>query len=306
MPLPAGWLAFLYNQFVEKFTAATSRNDLYLTTTISLHVDGLIALCSSLPEPLDQCKSLIKEAKGLCITTENPKSTKTPVSMQHFLKAMLDCAPMGTHDYVINSILTTQGDPKKLPLQANIWFNNIIIPMRALGKKTPSGITPKPDLPIQVEFTPRTAKYDQLVKFQIQLYQTGVTHLPLIGCLDANELHMTWGIIQQFGGIPPSDITGLIGVSFQIVHERMYGTPADGTMVTFLDHWDPGDMTHLLDPWFLRLHATVAGIIHMSGAAEYIAKYLQDLQETCVLVTDGGTPIMMLLNVHSLNKLIMV
>ncbi|KAF9514346.1 hypothetical protein BS47DRAFT_1361730 [Hydnum rufescens UP504] len=137
---------------------------------MSLHVDGLIAPHSSLPEPLDQYKSLIKEAKGLCITMENPKSTKTPVSMQHFLKAMLDCAPTGACDYVINSILMMQGDPEKLLLQANIWFNNIIIPMRVLGEKTPSGITPKPDLPIQVEFTQRTAKDNQLVKFQIQLY----------------------------------------------------------------------------------------------------------------------------------------
>ncbi|KAF9518145.1 hypothetical protein BS47DRAFT_1359165 [Hydnum rufescens UP504] len=129
---------------------------------MSLHVDGLIAPHSSLPEPLDHCKSLIKGAKGLCITMENPKSTKTLVSMQHFLKAMLDCAPAGACDYVINSILTMQGDPKKLLLQQPI--------VRVSGEKTPSGITPKPDLPIQVEFTPRTAKYDQLVKFQIQLY----------------------------------------------------------------------------------------------------------------------------------------
>ncbi|KAF9506737.1 hypothetical protein BS47DRAFT_1367141 [Hydnum rufescens UP504] len=89
---------------------------------------------------------------------ENPKSTKTPVSMQHFLKAMLDCAPTGACDYVINSILMMQGDPEKLLLQANIWFNNIIIPMRVLGEKTPSGITPKPDLPIQVEFAPKDCK----------------------------------------------------------------------------------------------------------------------------------------------------
>ncbi|KAF9506367.1 hypothetical protein BS47DRAFT_1399559 [Hydnum rufescens UP504] len=206
---------------------------------MSLHVDGLIAPRSSLPELLDQYKSLIKEAKGLCITTENPKSTKTPVSVQRFLKAMLDCAPPGARDYVINSILATQGDPEKLLLQANIWFNNIIIPMRASGEKTPSGITPKPDPPIQVEFTPRTVKFDELTR-ERDGYRTSVTRLPLIGCLDvgpeesrayvelahiipwstisrkkdADELHATWGIIQQFGGIPPSDITGRINEPF--------------------------------------------------------------------------------------------
>ncbi|KAF9513645.1 hypothetical protein BS47DRAFT_1362354 [Hydnum rufescens UP504] len=271
---------------------------------------------------------------------ENPKSTKTLVSMQRFLKAMLDCAPAGACDYVINSILRQQGDPEKLLLQATFGLTISSYPqpiVRVSGEKTPSGITPKPDLPIQVEFTPRTAKYDQLTR-EHDGYRTSVTHLPLIGCLDvspeesqayvelahiipwstisrkkdADELHVMWGIIQQFGGIPPSDITGRINEPFNRlvmtlnehhsfdrfdwclipdpyhippiphcymvrVHERMYGTPMDGTIVTFLDHQDPGDTTHLPDPWFLRLHAAVAGIIHMSGATEYIAKYLQDL-----------------------------
>jgi hypothetical protein len=57
----------------------------------------------------------------------------------------------------------------------------------------------------------------------------------------------------------------------------MYRTPMHGTCVTFLDHWDPEDTTLLPDPRFLRLHTAVAGIIHMSGAAEYIEMYVQDL-----------------------------
>ncbi|KAF9512065.1 hypothetical protein BS47DRAFT_1394607 [Hydnum rufescens UP504] len=81
---------------------------------MSLHVDGLIAPRSSLPELLDQYKSLIKEAKA-------------------FSQGNVGLCPPGARDYVINSILATQGDPEKLLLQANIWFNNIIIPTTNSG-----------------------------------------------------------------------------------------------------------------------------------------------------------------------------
>jgi hypothetical protein len=48
----------------------------------------------------------------------------------------------------------------------------------------------------------------------------------------------------------------------------MYGTPKHGTHVAFLDHQDPEDTTLLPDPRFLRLHATVAGIINMSSVED--------------------------------------
>ncbi|KAF9503279.1 hypothetical protein BS47DRAFT_1369654 [Hydnum rufescens UP504] len=247
---------------------------------------------------------------------------------------MLDCAPPGARDYVINSILATQGDPRNFSCKLTFGLTISSYPqpiVRASGEKTPSGITPKPDPPIQVEFTPRTVKFDELVKFQIQLYRTGVTRLPLIGCLDvgpeesqayvelahiipwstisrkkdADELHATWGIIQQFGGIPPSDITGRINEPFNrlvmTLDEHHSFDRFDWCLIPDVRRYDTS-----ADPRFLRLHTAVAGIIHMSGATEYIAKYLQDLRETCVLATDGGTPIMTLLTVHSLNKLIMV
>jgi hypothetical protein len=86
----------------------------------------------------------------------------------------------------------------------------------------------------------------------------------------------------------------------------IYRTPKHGTHVTFLDHQDPEDTTLLPDPRFLRLHAAVAGIINMSGTAEYIETYVWDLQETCVLAANGATPIMTLFTVHSLNKASMI
>jgi hypothetical protein len=82
----------------------------------------------------------------------------------------------------------------------------------------------------------------------------------------------------------------------------MWGMPMKGQQVTFVDHRDQQDTTLLPNPKLLRLHAAVAGIMHMCGAAEYIETYLRDLQDTRVLATDGGSSIMALFSLHSMNK----
>ncbi|KAF9506060.1 hypothetical protein BS47DRAFT_1277893, partial [Hydnum rufescens UP504] len=58
----------------------------------------------------------------------------------------------------------------------------------------------------------------------------------------------------------------------------------------------------LPNPRFLRLHAAVARVIHMSGATEYVENYLRDLQDTHVFASDGTTSTMQLFTVHSLAK----
>ena len=57
-------------------------------------------------------------------------------------------------------------------------------------------------------------------------------------------------------------------------HCRIVGTPEEGTAVTFVDHHNRNNAGDLPNPRFLRLHAAVTGIIHISGAAEYIENYL--------------------------------
>ncbi|KAF9520209.1 hypothetical protein BS47DRAFT_1387541 [Hydnum rufescens UP504] len=80
------------------------------------------------------------------------------------------------------------------------------------------------------------------------------------------------------------------------------GTPKEGTAVKFVDHHNENDTEDLPNPRFLRLHAAVAGVIHMSGTTEYVENYLRDLRDTCVFASDGTTSTMQLFMVHSLAK----
>ncbi|KAF9504499.1 hypothetical protein BS47DRAFT_1368744 [Hydnum rufescens UP504] len=121
--------------------------------------------------------------------------------------------------------------------------------------------------------------------------------------LSMNSPKKMWDVIQSYGGLQPGELTGdrinepfnhLVfgylehftfdtsgGLSFQIQNilwrRPISGTPKEGTAVKFVDHHNENDTEDLPNPRFLRLHVAVAGVIHMSGAAEYIENYLQDL-----------------------------
>jgi hypothetical protein len=45
----------------------------------------------------------------------------------------------------------------------------------------------------------------------------------------------------------------------------------------------------LPDPRYLRFHAAVCKVAHLSGVAEYLAKYERDMESTLVLAEDGSS-----------------
>jgi hypothetical protein len=67
-------------------------------------------------------------AGDLIVSIENTKPFQSPVLVETFLRAMLDCAPEEGRQYVIDTILATHGDPEALQAQANLWFNHFIVP----------------------------------------------------------------------------------------------------------------------------------------------------------------------------------
>lgn len=77
------------------------------------------------------------------------------------------------------------------------------------------------------------------------------------------------------------------------------GIADDGTVIDFVDARDPQSRADLPHPDYLAVHAAVAGILYMSGAAEAIDKTLDDAQHISVLASDGSTSLIDLFLAHS-------
>ena len=58
------------------------------------------------------------------------------------------------------------------------------------------------------------------------------------------------------------------------------------TEITFTS---PDPELELPDPRYLKLHAAICKVAHMSGAAEYMDKHDRDLEELYVLAPDGSS-----------------
>ncbi|KAF9506732.1 hypothetical protein BS47DRAFT_1367138 [Hydnum rufescens UP504] len=123
----------------------------------------------------------------------------------------------------------------------------------------------------------------------------------------ATDLRWMWDIIQSYGGLQPGELTGdWINEPFNCLvfrylehftfdtfwwslipdpknnpplphhyvvktfsgHHPISGTPKEGTAIKFVDHHNENDTEDLPNPQFLRLHAAVARVIHMSSAAD--------------------------------------
>jgi len=80
----------------------------------------------------------------------------------------------------------------------------------------------------------------------------------------------------------------------------------NGTAVRFIDHRNQEDTQDLPNPKYLALHAAIAGIIHMSAAAEHIDNILREMGDIHVLASDGSTMFTSLFMAHSVHKLLAV
>ena len=76
----------------------------------------------------------------------------------------------------------------------------------------------------------------------------------------------------------------------------------DGTVVRFIDYRNQEDTQDLPNPKYLALHAAIAGIIHMSAAAEHIDDILREMGDIHVLANDGSTMFASLFIAHSVHK----
>lgn len=85
-------------------------------------------------------------------------------------------------------------------------------------------------------------------------------------------------------------------------HEKFILAPKDGNLVTFIDHRNPGDTQDLPNPKFLALHAAIAGITHVSGAAEVIDQMIQDAESVRYLAAEGSSSVTGLFIAHSTRK----
>ncbi|KAF9502639.1 hypothetical protein BS47DRAFT_1403324 [Hydnum rufescens UP504] len=235
---------------------------------------------ATLISDLDLAYNQILSASGLFIIQDSMASGRakpTSVFVTAFLRAMLECAPPEGRQYVIN-VKEREG------YRTSIYWE-------ALEECE----TDEPITPVQISH---------------------IIPLSMNSPKKATDLRQMWDIIQSYGGLQPGELTGdrinepfnhlvfgyLEHFTFDtfrwslipdpknnppLPHHYVVktfsgrrpisGTPKEGTAVKFVDHHNENDTEDLPNPRFLRLHVAVAGVIHMSGAAEYIENYLQDL-----------------------------
>ena len=62
-----------------------------------------------------------------------------------------------------------------------------------------------------------------------------------------------------------------------------------GVITTKITFASPDPELELPDPRYLKLHAAICKVAHMSGAAEYMDKHDRDLEELSVLAPDGSS-----------------
>lgn len=82
----------------------------------------------------------------------------------------------------------------------------------------------------------------------------------------------------------------------------VFGAPMNGDIVTFTDHRNHENNQDLPNPRYLALHAAIAGVIHMSDAAEYLENILGGAENIHVLAGDGSTELTSLFMVHSARR----
>ncbi|KAF9503969.1 hypothetical protein BS47DRAFT_1369144 [Hydnum rufescens UP504] len=182
--------------------------------------------------------------------------------VQDSMAMMLECAPPEGHQYVINVINMTKGVPEALQSLASFWFHWFIIPriVKAWGTRTPSHYSADTQnfaAPVEVKEWEgyHTSIYQEALEeceTDEPITPVQISHiipLSMNSPKKATNLGQMWDVIQSYGGLQP-------------------GTPKEGTAVKFVDHHNENDTEDLPNPQFLRLHAAVARVIHMSSTAD--------------------------------------
>ncbi|KAF9507099.1 hypothetical protein BS47DRAFT_1366859 [Hydnum rufescens UP504] len=238
-------------------------------------------------------------------STASGHAKPTSVFVTAFLQAMLECAPPEGHHQVFdngNSEGMGTRTPSHYSADTQNFAPPVEVELASRTKKFDDAVKEREGYHTSIYWE---ALEECETDEPITPVQIGhIIPLSMNSPKKATDLGWMWDVIQSYGGLQPGELTGdrinepfnhlVFGYLEHFTFDTFWwslipdpknnpplphhyvvktfsgcrpisGTPKEGTAIKFVDHHNENDTEDLPNPQFLRLHAAVAGVIHMSA-----------------------------------------